>query len=73
MFRTECGRVCASAFGELAHRARSGRFASVGVVGAVRETIIVAIATAAAGVGLLAAKAVGAEVSITAMVVINDR
>lgn len=62
-----------SAFSALAHRARIGQFVSVGIVGATIETIIVALLTTVAGLGPLAAKAVGAETSISTMFVINDR
>ena len=57
----------------LAHRARIGKFVSVGALGAGIETVIVALLTTLAGVGPLAAKAVGAEASITTMFVVNDR
>ena len=45
----------------LAHRVRIGKFVSVGALGATIETAIVALLTTTAGVGPLAAKAVGAE------------
>lgn len=57
----------------LVHRTRISQFVSVGVVGASIETVIVALLTATVGVAPLAAKAVGAEVSISTMFVINDR
>lgn len=57
----------------LAHRARIGQFVSVGIVGATIETIIVALLTTTIGLGSLIAKSIGAEISITAMFVINDR
>ena len=57
----------------LAHRARIGKFLSVGALGATIETLVVAVLTTAAGVGPLAAKAVGAELSISTMFLINDR
>lgn len=62
-----------SRFDALAHQARIGQFVSVGAVGAVIETIIVTILTAAFGAGPLLAKAAGAEVSISTMFAINDR
>lgn len=49
------------------------QFVSIGVVGAVAETIIVAVATTGFGISSLAAKAVGAEVSIVIMFLLNDR
>ena len=49
------------------------RFVSVGVIGAIVETIIVAIFTTRLEVAPLAAKAVGAECSITLMFLLNDR
>ena len=52
---------------------RFGKFVSVGVAGATLETAIVALLTAGFGVYALAAKAVGAEASITLMFLINDR
>lgn len=57
----------------LAHRARIGQFVSVGVVGAAIETVIVALLTTLFGAGAIAAKAVGAECSISTMFVVNDR
>ncbi|ATW89418.1 putative flippase GtrA [Halohasta litchfieldiae] len=57
----------------LAHRARIGKFVSVGALGATIETAIVALLTTTAGFGPLAAKAVGAEVSISTMFVVNDQ
>jgi len=57
----------------LAHRVRIGKFVSVGALGATIETAIVALLTTTAGVGPLAAKAVGAELSITTMFVVNDQ
>lgn len=57
----------------LAHRMRIGQFVSVGAVGAAIETTIVAILTAAFGVGPLVAKIVGAEASTSTMFAINDR
>lgn len=57
----------------LVHRARIGQFISVGMAGATIETIIVAMLTGGAGVSPLAAKAVGAEMSISTMFIINDR
>ena len=60
----------------LAAADRIGRFVSVGVVGAALETAIVALLTTGvivATVPPLAAKAVGAEASITLMFLLNDR
>lgn len=57
----------------LTRRARIGKFVSVGALGATIETAIVALLTTTVGVGPLAAKAVGAEVSISTMFVVNDR
>ncbi|MDS0300238.1 GtrA family protein [Halogeometricum sp. S1BR25-6] len=57
----------------LLERARIGQFVSVGVVGAGIETVLVAVLTGLMGVGPLAAKAVGAEASISTMFVVNDR
>jgi len=57
----------------LAHRARIGKFVSVGALGATIETLVVAVLTTAAGAGPLAAKAVGAELSISTMFLVNDR
>jgi putative flippase GtrA len=59
--------------GALLHRARIGQFVSVGAVGAAIETAVVAALTAGVGVGPLAAKAVGAELSISTMFLVNDR
>jgi len=58
---------------ELYSGIRFGQFVSVGAVGATAETIVVAILTAGYGVVPQLAKAVGAEVSITLMFLINDR
>lgn len=49
------------------------RFVSVGVIGAITETIIVAIFTTKLGASPLAAKAVGAECSISLMFLLNDQ
>lgn len=57
----------------LASAGRLGQFVSVGVAGATLETIVVAILTAGLAVQPLAAKAVGAEASITLMFLLNDR
>lgn len=57
----------------LAQRARIGKFVSVGGGGAAIETLVVALLTAGVGVGPLAAKAVGSELSISTMFVVNDR
>ncbi|MFO7834892.1 MAG: GtrA family protein [Halohasta sp.] len=57
----------------LVHRARIGKFVSVGALGATIETIVVAVLTTAAGIDPLAAKAVGAELSISTMFVVNDQ
>ncbi|WP_253738723.1 GtrA family protein [Halohasta salina] len=57
----------------LAHRARIGKFLSVGALGASIETLVVALLTTTAGIGPLAAKAVGAELSISTMFLVNDR
>lgn len=57
----------------LLERARIGQFVSVGAVGAGIETVLVAILTGLLGVEPLAAKAVGAEASISTMFVVNDR
>ncbi|MEZ3115317.1 GtrA family protein [Halobaculum sp. MBLA0147] len=56
----------------LASTTRIGQFVSVGVVGATLEQVIVALLTTLAGVGPLAAKAVGAEASISTMFLLND-
>jgi putative flippase GtrA len=55
---------------------RIGQFVSVGVTGATLETVIVALLTSgvlATTAPPLAAKAVGAEASITLMFLLNDR
>ena len=60
----------------LAAADRIGRFVSVGVVGATLETVVVALLTTGVIVATappLAAKAVGAEASITLMFLLNDR
>lgn len=57
----------------LLERTRIGQFVSVGAVGATIETTLVAVLTAFVGVGPLVAKAVGAEASVSAMFVVNDR
>lgn len=57
----------------LYHRMRIGKFVSVGAIGAIIETMIVAILTTMFGTAPLVAKAVGAEFSISTMFVINDR
>jgi putative flippase GtrA len=62
-----------SKFELLLHPTRFKKFVSVGVVGATIETLVVAVLTTALGVGALAAKAVGAELSISTMFFINDR
>jgi len=57
----------------LASGVRIGQFLSVGVVGATLETAVVALLTTTVGAGALAAKAVGAELSISTMFLLNDR
>lgn len=57
----------------LLQRGRIGRFLSVGVLGALVETVVVAVLTVFFGVGALVAKAGGAEISITMMFFVNDR
>lgn len=52
---------------------RIGQFVSVGAVGATVETLIVALLTTLAAFPPLGAKAVGAEVSISLMFLLNDR
>jgi putative flippase GtrA len=52
---------------------RFGQFVSVGVVGATAETVIVFLLTALLGIWAIPAKAIGAEVSITLMFLVNDR
>lgn len=49
------------------------QFTSVGIVGAICETSIVAILTAFGTTSPLAAKVVGVEISISVMFLINDR
>lgn len=56
----------------LLHRARIGKFISVGAVGATIETVLVAILTTSTTIGPLIAKVIGAETSISTMFVIND-
>ncbi|MFB6196554.1 MAG: GtrA family protein [Haloplanus sp.] len=58
---------------ELYSGIRFGQFVSVGAVGATAETVVVALLTAGYGFLPQVAKAVGAEVSITLMFLINDR
>lgn len=57
----------------LASRTRIGQFVSVGAAGAAAETLIVAALTAGLAAPPLAAKAVGAETSISLMFLLNDR
>jgi len=52
---------------------RISQFVSVGVAGATLETVIVALLTTIAATAPLAAKAVGAEASISLMFLLNDR
>jgi putative flippase GtrA len=62
-------------FEALASGVRIGQFVSVGAVGATAETIVVAaLTTGLLGVSILplAAKAVGAELSISLMFLVND-
>ena len=62
-----------SAVAELASGTRIGQFVSVGVAGATVETVIVALLTAGLAAPPLAAKALGAETSISLMFLLNDR
>ncbi|QLG28572.1 GtrA family protein [Halorarum halophilum] len=62
-----------SAVTELASGTRIGQFVSVGVAGATVETVIVALLTAGFAAPPLAAKALGAETSISLMFLLNDR
>lgn len=57
----------------LASTARIGQFVSVGISGATLETVIVFLLTGVITIPPLAAKAVGAEASISLMFVLNDR
>jgi putative flippase GtrA len=57
----------------LIHTTRIGQFVSVGAIGAIIETLIVAVLTAGFDVGPLFSKAIGAEASISTMFSINDR
>ncbi|MFW6383783.1 MAG: GtrA family protein [Halodesulfurarchaeum sp.] len=57
----------------LASSKRIGQFVSVGVGGATLETIVVFLLTGLFGAPALAAKAVGAEASISLMFLLNDR
>lgn len=57
----------------LAHKVRIGQFVSVGAIGATIETVIIAIMTTSVGLAPLAAKAIGAEFSISTMFFINDQ
>jgi putative flippase GtrA len=59
--------------GGLLSGVRFTRFASVGAAGAFVETVIVALLTTAVATPPLAAKAVGAEASISLMFLLNDR
>lgn len=58
---------------DLCNRMRIGKFVSVGAIGAIIETIIVATLTTMFGTAPLIAKAIGSEFSISTMFVINDR
>ncbi len=60
-------------FRAIASGARIGQFVSVGISGATLETIIVFLLTGVMTVPPLAAKAVGAEASISLMFFLNDR
>ena len=51
---------------------RIGQFLSVGVAGATLETVVLFLLDPVAGLPFLAAKAVGAEASITLMFLLND-
>lgn len=62
-----------SAVAQLASGTRIGQFVSVGVAGATVETLIVAALTAGLAAPPLAAKAIGAETSISLMFLLNDR
>lgn len=57
----------------LSSRTRIGQFVSVGAAGFAAETAIVLVLTTVFGVFAQGAKAVGAEVSITLMFVLNER
>lgn len=57
----------------LASGSRIGQFVSVGISGATLETIIVFLLTGVITIPPLAAKAVGAEASISLMFLLNDR
>lgn len=62
-----------TAVAELVSGTRIGQFVSVGVAGATVETLIVALLTAGLATPPLAAKALGAETSISLMFLLNDR
>lgn len=52
---------------------RFKKFVSVGIVGAGIETVVFAVLTTVVGIGSIAAKGVGAELSISTMFLLNDR
>lgn len=62
-----------STIDSLLYPARFKKFVSVGIVGAGIETVVLAILTTVVGIGAVAAKGVGAELSISTMFLINDR
>lgn len=60
-------------FDALASGVRFGQFISVGITGALVETVLITILTGPASVALLPAKLVSTEISILLMFFINDR
>jgi putative flippase GtrA len=58
---------------DIYHKTRIGKFVSVGAIGALIETSILAVLITSFGTAPLIAKAIGAEFSISTMFVINDK
>lgn len=65
--------ITKSKFNQLVQLTRVGQFVSVGVIGAIIESVVIAILTIIMGSSPVVAKIVGAELSISTMFVINDK
>jgi len=61
------------AIGELLSGVRFGKFASVGVVGAISDNTVLAVLTLVAGVPEMWSKAAGVETAILVMFLVNER
>jgi putative flippase GtrA len=65
--------ITKSKINQLVQLTRISQFVSVGVTGAIIESVVIAILTIGIGSSPLVAKVIGAELSISTMFIINDK